>query len=382
MVAKLTRKAPPMSSSQALYTQVSTKLRTFHPSLHLKRLAVWVWVVVGLIQSQSVHLSEIANHIPSEAGAAGRIMRIRRWLASRWIISRDLYTPIITEVLGAWAGREVTIMLDGCFIRHKTLQILRLSLSHCYRALPLAWEVSTSKGNVELDVCDAMLDHVAQLLKRTRRVTFLADRGFRNRTWARKCRTLHWDYIIRIANNTMITFPGGVQLAADALGIKKGERRYLPGVRVTLEADWVCNLAITWTEPTPTCPAELCVVMSNLPASGWVLRHYLKRMHIEESFRDDKSGGFDLHASHLTDPKRLDTLLLALSLAVLWVYELGEQVLREERRSEIDPAYKRQLSVFQLGWRLLQRLISCAEPPVCTLHLKPFRPEPVWYGKC
>ena len=180
----------------------------------------------------------------------------------------------------------------------------------------------------------------------------------------------------------MITFPGGVQLAVDDLAIKKGERRYLPGVRVTLEADWLCNLAITWTQATPTCPAELCVVMTNLPPSGWVLRHYLKRMHIEESFRDDKSGGFDLHASHLTDPKRLDTLLLALSVAVLWVYELGEQVLREERRSEIDPAYRRQLSVFQLGWRLLRRLISCAEPPTWTLCLKPFRPEPVWYGNC
>ena len=84
----------------------------------------------------------------------------------------------------------------------------------------------------------------------------------------------------------------------------------------------------------------------------------------------------------MTDPKRLDTLLLALAVAVLWIYELGEQVLRENRRKEIDPAYQRQLSVFQLGWRLLRRLISCAAPPACTLRLKPFRPDPVWYGKC
>ena len=371
-----------MSSSQALYTQVHTKLHALHPTLHLKRLAVWVWVVVGLIHSQSVHLSEIANHIPGDTDAAGRIMRVRRWLASRWIVSRDLYTPIISEVLQPWAGREVTIILDGCFIRHKALQMLRVSLSHCYRALPLAWEVVTTKGNVELDVCDAMLDHVAKQLKRIRRVTLLADRGFRDRAWARKCHTLGWDYIIRIANNTTITFPGGVVATAESLGIKKGERRYLPGVRLTLEADWTCNLAITWTRATATCPAELCVVMTNLPPSGWVLRHYLKRMHVEESFRDDKSGGFDLHASHLTDPKRLDTLLLALAVAVLWIYELGEQVLREERRKEIDPAYQRQLSVFQLGWRLLRRLLSCAAPPACTLRLKPFRPDPVWYGKC
>jgi hypothetical protein len=74
--------------------------------------------------------------------------------------------------------------------------------------------------------------------------------------------------------------------------------------------------------------------------------------------------------------------LLVLSVAVLWVYELGEQLLRENHRAEIDPAYKRQLSVFQLGRRLLRRLISCAVPPACTLQLKPFRPDPVWYGKC
>src|SRR5262249_42458204 len=88
---------------------------------------------------------------------------------------------------------------------------------------------------------------------------------------------------------------------------------------------------------------------------------------IEESFRDDKSGGFDLEATQLSDPKRLDTLLLAIAVAVLWIYELGEQVIRDERRKEIDPGYKRQLSVFQLGWRQLRRAISCTVLPAITL---------------
>jgi hypothetical protein len=161
-----------MSSSQKLYQEVFAKLRSAHPRVHLKRLVVWV--VVGVIQGQSVHLSEIALHMPSQAEAAGRIMRIRRWLASRWIVSRELYDPLIREVLEAWRGREVTIILDGCFIRHKTLQMLRLSLSHCYRALPLAWEVTTSQGNVALEVCASMLDYVAALLGHTKQVMLLA----------------------------------------------------------------------------------------------------------------------------------------------------------------------------------------------------------------
>lgn len=63
------------------------------------------------------------------------------------------------------------------------------------------------------------------------------------------------------------------------------------------------------------------------------------------------------------------------------IYELGEGVLSDENRCEINPAYERQLSVFQLGWRLLRRLISCAEPPLCTLYLRPCKSEPVWLDK-
>ena len=82
-------------------------------------------------------------------------------------------------------------------------------------------------------------------------------------------------------------------------------------------------------------------------------------MHIEQSFRDDKSGSFDLEATKLTDPERLHHLLLAIAVATLWIYDVGEQVLRAQERSEIDPAFKRQLSVFQIGWRKLRRWITC-----------------------
>jgi hypothetical protein len=157
-----------MSSSQQLYIQVFRKLHTLHPTMHLKLLAVWVWVVVGLIQGQSVQLSEIANHIPGDTLAVGRIARVRRWLASKSITSRTLEKPLIEEVLRAWSGREVTIILDGCA---------------------------------------TMLEHVARLLKPMRRITFLADRGFRSREWARKCCELKWDYIIRIGNITLDTKP-------------------------------------------------------------------------------------------------------------------------------------------------------------------------------
>ena len=117
-------------------------------------------------------------------------------------------------------------------------------------------------------MCDVMLEHVATVLTRTRRVTLLADRGCRDRDWARTCRSRNWDDIIRIANNTTIPVADGRSVTAKQLGIKPGQRRYLPRVRLTLQADWECNLAITWSRAAATCPAELRVVLTNLHADG------------------------------------------------------------------------------------------------------------------
>ncbi len=372
-----------MSSSQELYTRVFTKLRTVHPEPHLKRIANWVWVIVGLILSQSVHLSQIAQHIPSEAQAAGRIAQVRRWLSNKFIRVVDFYRPLIREALQAWAGQDVFIILDGCSVNHDALQFYRLSLSHCFRAIPLTWLVVKGPGLITVDKCEALLNEAAQLLQHVATVTFLADRGFRDKDWAQKCRKLCWNYSLRVANNTGVTLADGRVLAIHTLGVQPGSPRYFQNVRLTAEADWRCNLAVTWTKPTPKQPAELCAIAMNVPAGPRTLRDYLKRMHIEQSFRDDKSGSFDLAATKLTDPERLNHLLLALAVAVLWIYDIGEQVLRADERQEIDPAHRRQLSVFQIGWRKLRRWLSCHSStlPCLTLRLSPFRLAPAW-RKC
>ena len=372
-----------MSSSHELYTRVFTKLRAVHPEPHLKRIANWVWVIVGLILSQSVHLSQIAQHIPSEAQAAGRIAQVRRWLSNKFIQVPEFYRPLITEAVQGWANKDVFVILDGCLVNHEALQFFRLSLSHCFRAIPLTWLVMKGPGLITVEKCEALLSEAAGLLRHVATVTFLADRGFRDQDWAKKCRKLLWNYGIRVANNTGVTLSDGQVFAINTLGVQPGHPRYFQNVRLTAEADWVCNLAVTWTKPTPKQPAELCAIAMNVLANQRTLKDYLKRMHIEESFRDDKSGSFDLEATKLTDPERLNHLLLAIAVAVLWIYDIGEHVLRAAARQEIDPAYKRQLSVFQIGWRKLRRWISCQSSalPFLTLRLSPFRLAPAW-RKC
>ena len=81
---------------------------------------------------------------------------------------------------------------------------------------------------------------------------------------------------------------------------------------------------------------------------------------IEQSFRDDKSGGFDMEHTRLQHVERIDHLLLAMAIATLWCHELGEFILKQGNtfRSQVDPAHKRTLSLFQLGLRWLKRVLA------------------------
>jgi hypothetical protein len=100
--------------------------------------------------------------------------------------------------------------------------------------------------------------------------------------------------------------------------------------------------------------------MTGQHASPKTLRQYARRMGIEQSFRDDKSGGFDLAHTRLHHPDRLERLLLAVAIATLWCHELGEHVLEqgEACRRQIDPGPRRELSLFQLGLRWLKRCLN------------------------
>jgi hypothetical protein len=362
-----------MSSSHALYNRVFERLRAAHPQPHVKRISNWVWIVVGMILSHSVQLSQIAQHLPSTAEAAGRVAQIRRWLSNPFVNVPAFYRPLIRQVLAHWSERAVFIILDATSVNHGKLQVLRLSLAHCLRALPLVWRVVSGPGLVSVASASALFTEAARLLKSVGPVTFLADRGFRSTAWAEKCLKMGWNYIIRIANNTYLTFADGRQVAIDALGLKPGRSRYFQNVRLTQDADWLCNVMITWTRATPKQPAELCAVISNLRACHQTLKAYLTRMHIEQSFRDDKSGTFELARTHLTDPQRLNHLLLALAVAILWIHEVGQRVLERGERKEIDPAARRQLSIVQLGWRRLCRAISRGIIPPLLFLIRPRR---------
>ena len=64
-------------------------------------------------------------------------------------------------------------------------------------------------------------------------------------------------------------------------------------------------------------------LVTNFELPDEAIYWYKKRFQIETFFSDEKSRGFYLHKSHLSDPERLSTLMIAACLAYLWIVYLG-----------------------------------------------------------
>ena len=57
------------SSSEELYNRLDEKLRELVSVKNRKQVTNWIWIIVGILQSQSLNLSKIANSLPMETKA-------------------------------------------------------------------------------------------------------------------------------------------------------------------------------------------------------------------------------------------------------------------------------------------------------------------------
>src|SRR5438128_9208750 len=87
-------------------------------------------------------------------------------------------------------------------------------------------------------------------------------------------------------------------------------------------------------------------------------RWYQKRFRIETFFSDQKSRGFHMHQSHISDQQRLSRLLIAACLAYILVVYLGALCEKEGWREIIHRRKRCDLSLFQLGLRLLEHFLN------------------------
>lgn len=112
-------------------------------------------------------------------------------------------------------------------------------------------------------------------------------------------------------------------------------------------------LAVAWWRKNHARP--FCLV-SKMNWMEKVCYWYQKRFKIETFFSYQKRCGFNSHKNHLFNPARLAKLMITACLAYLWIAHLGLWSFGNELLETVHRTDRCDLSLFQLGLRILEHL--------------------------
>jgi hypothetical protein len=330
---------------------------------HLNTLAGFISGIVG---SKSSQLPTVATKIPDGAKPESRVKRITRWLKNDEIKEEIYFLPYAEILLNSLALETLVLAMDGSAVGRGCCALM-INVIYKGRALPLAWVVrKCPKGHAPEALHIELVELISKRIPEGTTVVFLGDGEFDGTDLQDTMKDAGWFYACRTAKSTVATWEG-IEFKLDFLGnsIKPGMLIELKEVQFTRDAYGPVMVLCCWAKDE----AEPLYLVSNLSVAEEAIKYYQKRFRIETFFSDQKSRGFNIQKSHLSDPQRLSRLLIATCLAYIWIVYLGSLCKRDGWQRIIHRKSRCDLSLFQLGYRLLEYFLNECLPIPVQFHL-------------
>jgi hypothetical protein len=359
-----------MSDNLHRYRAIRNALKQAYPAQpqgnlarHLNTLAA---LISGIVGSKSTQLPNIAAKVPNGTKPESRVKRFARWFDNDHILEEVYFLPYADVLLRHFALQTVVLVMDGSGVG-RGCTALMIHVVYKGRALPLAWRVRQApKGHFPEDLHIALVELVSGLIPEGAQVVFLGDGEFDGTRLQHTVQDAGWSYVCRTGCHRTAWWDGET-FRLDALGacIKVGSLIELKEVWFTRDAYGPIMLICCWAKGYK----ESMYLVSNMASAEEACRFYSKRFRIETFFSDQKSRGFHLHKSHLSDPQRLSRLLIAACLAYIWIVYLGSVCMKDGWVNIIHRRHRCDLSLFQLGLRLLEHFLNEDLPIPVAFHI-------------
>jgi hypothetical protein len=239
-------------------------------------------------------------------------------------------------------------------------QLLMVSLAFQRRAIPIVWTWRPfSRGHSSAPVQIALLAYVRTLLPSDVEVLVVGDSEFESGELQAQLEQWGWRYALRQKPSTLLARTEQSDwLAVRRLVRAPGQSVWVRGARLSMRHRRKVNLLAHWAPQED----EPWLLATNLPTRRATLQAYRRRVWLDEMFGDLKRHGFDLQASHLRHGVRISRLTLAVVLVYTWLVRTGEQVIKQGRRHLVDRNERRDISIFQIGLRWIERCLTNGEP--------------------
>ena len=345
--------APTSRLYHALHEYLSQYQDLWCDVRHLQTLC---WMMIGILESQNVHLNGFGVHVVSRATyAQSHQRRFRRWLSNRRIDVAAVHQTLITQSLSQWGNGRIYLSLDTTMVWN-CFCIVWVGVVYRGRTVPIAWRiVAQSSSTVRLWTIQRVLRQAARVMPKEVSVVLLADRGFADGKLMKYLReNLNWHFRIRIKRSFQFQSQGKWHKVS-SVKLPIGQAYFTPVVAVGKTKPFAgVYLAFAHDRLSD----EDWVIVSDEPTTLQTFAQYRLRFCVEESFLDLKSNGFNLEASRLRDKIALTQLCGVIALTMLFLVLQGTQVVASGKRRLVDSHWNRGMSYLKLGWNWIRLAIT------------------------
>lgn len=318
-----------------------------HFNWHKAKMDCFVGMLLGLVQTRTVNLMQLAVAFPSTAKIESRYRRIQRFIHDG--IDYDKFAVFIMQLFG-FIGQDFYLTMDRTNWKEgeKHINILMLAVVYKGTTIPVMWIVLNNKrGNSTMTQRIALMKRFIKLFGKEHILGIFADREFIGGEWLAWLKSEGIDFHIRIKKDALVPNSRGklVQAKSLFLFLKAGE-------------------SIVFDKPKKMTGVEVYLAGMRLPkgdllivASGNfcfdAISIYGKRWEIETLFGCLKSRGFKLEDTHITKRQRIKKLLLLPTMAFCWAHRTGEWQ-HEIKPIKVKKHQRLAQSIFRVGLDLLR----------------------------
>jgi hypothetical protein len=350
-----------IASNASLYSWLETLLLETYTGHDIKSnlIKTLAMMITGLLLGPHVQLFAIAMCIPLLIKLPSITRRLERFVDDERVKPERFFAPFVYAMIAA-LGNETAYLVIDCTKAGPKCRTLFIGLAYHNTVLPLVWKTyKGKKGHLKGEQHQQLLKQVERYVRHCRRVVVLGDAEFSNGPVINQCRAQSWGFVLRFQSNYRVQLEAGgawqsAQEIYEAAGLQPGQVQHWKIAAFT-QLHQHANLLMTiqWDEGEDE---PLCLI-SNLTASEQPHLIYDKRFWVETLFGNCKSRGFQVDRILMTDPAHIDRLMLAIAIATCLMLGLGTHLIVSNQRDQVDRADRRDLSLFQIGWRWFYRLL-------------------------
>jgi len=346
-----------MNDNHRRYRSIRTSLSQMYANepkgMEAKQLNVLASLISGIVGSHSANYPKIASKVPDRVKLESRVKRYSRYVNEADPKEEVQLMPFAEQLLANLAEDHTLVLIMDSSDVGRNCVALMLSVQYRGRALPIGWLViSGKKGHFTQARHLQLVSAIKGLIPAGADVVFLGDGEFDGTELQQELDEFGWKYACRTASNTILY--DDEEFSFQDLLLKPGMCLSIEDVSFTRQR-YGPVLAVAWWRIDQKEPIYL---VSNFDLKEEVCYWYQKRFKIETFFSDQKSRGFHLHKSHLSDPSRLARLMQAACLAYLWIVYIGLWSFGQELHKVVHRTDRCDLSLFQLGLRVLDYLLD------------------------